>query len=143
MPFVRISLRADLPADTRRAIADGVHRALVDAIGIPERDRFQVVEPLSVHSLIADPQYLGVQRQDVVFVQVTLVRGRSTEKKAALFAAIARELAEVGVRGEDVFVHLVENSREDWSVGNGVQQLLDEELMRRHGWTPPATTVLT
>jgi phenylpyruvate tautomerase PptA (4-oxalocrotonate tautomerase family) len=136
MPFVRISLRADTPADTQRAIADGVHRALVDAIGIPEADRFQVIERLPADALIADPGYLGVHRENVVFVNITLVP-RSVEKKAALFAAIAKQLGEVGVRGEDVFVCLTENSREDWSVGNGQQQLLDEQLMRRHGWKPP------
>jgi len=135
MPLTRISLRADTPADTQRAIADGVHRAMVEAIGIPEHDRFQVIERLAPDALIADPEYLGVRRQNVVFVNITLVP-RSPEMKAALFAGIAKELTKAGVRAEDVFVTLTENGRDDWSVGNGERQLLDERLLREHGWNP-------
>jgi phenylpyruvate tautomerase PptA (4-oxalocrotonate tautomerase family) len=138
MPLMRISLRADTPADTQRAIADGVHRALVDAIGTPHADRFQIIERLAADALIADPEYLGVRRQNVVFVHIVLARGRSAEKKAALFSGIAKELAKAGVRGEDVFVTLAENGRDDWSLGNGQQQLLDDALLRRHGWIPPS-----
>ena len=138
MPFMRIALSADLPRDSQRAIADGAHRALVEALGIPERDRFQVIEAVPPHSLIADGSYLGVERRNVVFVQVWLV-ARSTAMKAALFAAMARHLADAGVRREDVFVMLTETGRADWSLGGGAQQLLDEELLRQHGWKPPAT----
>ena len=141
MPLVRISLRADTPADTRRAIADGVQRAIVEALGVPENDRFQIIDQRPAEALIASPTYLGMNRQNVVFVQITFVRGRSTQAKAALFAAIAKRLAAAGVRGDDVFVTLVENGRDDWSVGDGRQQLLDDDLLRRHGWTPPVPTL--
>jgi phenylpyruvate tautomerase PptA (4-oxalocrotonate tautomerase family) len=137
MPLMRIALRADTPADKQRAIADAVHRGLVEGFGIPEADRFQIIEQFPAEALIADPGYLGVNRQNVVFVNIAIARGRSSEKKGALFAAIARHLAKAGVRGEDVFVTLTENGREDWSVGNGQQQLLDDELLRWHGWIPP------
>ncbi|HWC80041.1 MAG TPA: tautomerase family protein [Pseudonocardiaceae bacterium] len=137
MPLVRISMRADTPA--QRAIADGVHQGMVDAIGIPAGDRFQVIEALPADSLIADPDYLGVARQNVVIVQITLARGRSAELKGTLFAAIADNLEKVGVRREDVMVVLTETGREDWSLGNGEQQLLNEELLKKHGWTPPAS----
>ncbi len=138
MPLVRISLRADTPRETQLAIGNGVHKAMVDVIGIPEGDRFQIIDQHAAETLIADPTYLGVNRQNVVFVQITLARGRSSEKKAALFAGIAEHLAEAGMRREDVFVTLIENGRDDWSVGNGQQQLLDDELLRQHGWTPPS-----
>jgi len=138
MPLVRISLNADLPADTQRAISDGVHQAMVDAIGIPAGDRFQILDQRPAAALIADPDYLDVARQDVVFVQITLARGRTPELKAALFAAIAKNVSAAGVRPEDVFVTLTENGRDDWSMGNGGQQLLDEELLKKYGWKPPA-----
>ena len=139
MPLVRISLNAELPAATQRAIADGVHQAMVDAIGIPAGDRFQILDQRPAEALIADPEYLGVARQDVVFVQITLARGRTPELKAALFAAIAKNLGAAGVRPEDVLVTLTENGREDWSMGHGAQQLLDEELLKKFGWTPPGS----
>lgn len=138
MPLFRISLRADRPAVQQTAIADAVHRAAVKLLGIPPNDRFQIIERHAPDTLMASPDYLDVERQDPVIVQVTLVHGRPAQTKAAFFATLAEELAAAGVRREDLLVTLTENSREDWSLGHGEQQLLDEALMRRHGWTPPA-----
>jgi phenylpyruvate tautomerase PptA (4-oxalocrotonate tautomerase family) len=140
MPLVRISLRAGTPTETQRAIADGVHNAMVDTIGIPAADRFQIIDERPAEAIIADPEYLGVDRLNVVFVQISLVRGRTPEKKAALFAGIADNLVPLGVRRQDVFVTLTETGRDDWSLGNGEQQLLDEELLARFGWTAPTPT---
>ncbi|MBA4216272.1 MAG: tautomerase family protein [Proteobacteria bacterium] len=62
---------------------------------------------------------------------------RPAQTKAAFFAALAAELASAGVRREDLLVTLTENGRQDWSLGLGEAQLLDEHLMRRHGWALP------
>ena len=43
MPFVRIDLRQQTSAEYRKALADGVHRAIVEALAIPPADRFQVI----------------------------------------------------------------------------------------------------
>ncbi|HWE89196.1 MAG TPA: tautomerase family protein [Pseudonocardiaceae bacterium] len=138
MPLVRISLRAGTSPADQRAIADGVHEAMVSAIGIPAKDRFQIIDERPAESMIFDPSYLGVHRQSVVCVQITLARGRPAELKQSLYRAVADNLEKTGVRREDVFTVLYETGREDWSVGNGEAQLLDEELLKRHGWTPPA-----
>jgi len=59
----------------------------------------------------------------VVFVQITLNAGRTTEQKKALYARIAELLAErPGVRPPDVLINLVEVARENWSFGNGEAQ---------------------
>ena len=139
MPLVRITVRDDTSAESQRAISDGVHRAMLATIGIPEADHFQIIDRRPADSIIADPGYLldDGERRNVVFVEITLVAGRSQEKKRALFAAVATELGQVGVRPEDVFVVLRETQREDWSMGNGESQILDPELLKRHGWTPP------
>ena len=80
MPLVRISLREGTSPEYRRAIADGVHRALLEALAVPVDDRFQVITEHDAEGLIYDPQYLGIQRSDrVVFVQITLSAGRETD----------------------------------------------------------------
>lgn len=70
------------------------------------------------------PRTWGVDRtDDVVFIQITLNAGRTTELKKALYARIAHRLAESpGVRPQDVLINLVEVARENWSFGNGVAQ---------------------
>jgi len=66
MPLVRISLKEGRSAEDRRAIADCVHTALVEAIGIPVDDRFQVVTEYSSdglgNELFYDAHYLGIER---------------------------------------------------------------------------------
>ena len=122
MPLVRITLAAGRTASERRRIADAVHQALVDTANVPADDRFQVVEQVPANDLIFDPAYLGIARtKDVVFVQIFLNAGRTVEVKKALYAAIARRLAErPGIRQEDVLVNLVEVARENWSFGSGL-----------------------
>jgi len=44
MPLVRITVVEGTPAETRRALGEGVHRALVECAGVPKDDRFQVIE---------------------------------------------------------------------------------------------------
>lgn len=136
MPLVRISFRDDTPAPLRFAVADGVHNALVAAIGIPPKDRFQILETHRAEDMIFDPDYLGIERRNVVFVQITLVRGRPAERKERLFQEIATELSAAGIRPEDIVITLTENDRADWSIGNGHAQLLDPELLTRHGISP-------
>lgn len=131
MPLVRISLSSDRPAEARRPIADAVHRALVEEVGIPEGDRFQIIEVLPADAMLFDRHYLDVARQDVVCVQITLRAGRDADLKQRLHARIAKEAAAVGVRPQDVFVVLTENGAADWSLGYGQAQLLDEDLLAR------------
>jgi 4-oxalocrotonate tautomerase len=58
-----------------------------------------------------------------VIVQITWNEGRTTEQKQALFRAIADGLhATIGLRREDVFVNLIEVTKESWSFGNGIAQ---------------------
>ena len=124
MPLVRIDTLDGYTAQEKAALGDGVHRALVEAIGIPVLDRFQVIAAHAAGDLVFDPEYLGIHRTArVVFVQITLSAGRTLEQKKALYAAIVRNLAaSPGVRQEDVFVNLVEVGKENWSFGNGVAQ---------------------
>jgi len=42
MPLVRIDLMEGKPPDDRRALADGVYQALLEAVGAPEKDQFVV-----------------------------------------------------------------------------------------------------
>lgn len=127
MPLVRISLREGTTPEYRRAIADGVHRALLEALAVPVDDRFQVITQHDADGLIYDPQYLGIQRSDrVVFVQITLSAGRKPQQKRKLFKRAAEILAESpGLRPQDLVINLVEVAWENWSFGDGEAQYMD------------------
>lgn len=124
MPLVRIDVLEGRTRGELDAIGEGVHQALVESIGIPVLDRFQVIAEHRPGGLVFDPEYLSIRRtRGIVFVQITISVGRTLEQKRALYAAIARNLsAGAGVRPEDVLVNVIEVSRENWSFGNGVAQ---------------------
>jgi phenylpyruvate tautomerase PptA (4-oxalocrotonate tautomerase family) len=124
MPLVRISVPERGDSAYRRAISDAVHRALVDAIGIPPADRFHVITAHAPQDLIFDPSYLEVARSPgFVVVDITFRRGRPPEKKRALYRAVAANVhAATGTRVEDVMIVLHENDPVDWSFGAGIAQ---------------------
>jgi phenylpyruvate tautomerase PptA (4-oxalocrotonate tautomerase family) len=124
MPLVRIALREGTTPEYRKAIADGVHQAMIEAMAVPTKDRFQVISECAPENLIYDPDYLDVKRSDkVVFVQITLSTGRKPGQKRALFQRMAELLEKSpGLRPEDLVVSLVEVSWENWSFGNGEAQ---------------------
>ena len=121
MPFIRTNLPQDTPAAKRHAIVQGIHQALVDAIGMPPDELFNMVASYAPDEFACSPTFNGVARSDrVVVVEITLRRGRSDAMKRALYAAIARNLqALAGVTPADVFILMHENDYSDWSVGHG------------------------
>ena len=124
MPLVRISLREGTTPEYRKAIAEGVHQAMVEAMAVPVQDRFQVISEYKACDLIYDADYLDVKRSGkIVFVQITLSTGRKPGQKRALFKRMAELLAKSpGLRPEDLLINLVEVSWENWSFGNGEAQ---------------------
>jgi 4-oxalocrotonate tautomerase len=124
MPLVRVSLRKGKSDDYKKAIGDGVYRAMREAFNIPEEDRFVVVSEHSESEFQFSETYLDIARSDdLVIIQITANNGRTVEQKKALFARIAELLSEKpGLRKEDIFVNLVEVAKENWSFGNGVAQ---------------------
>lgn len=123
MPFVRIDLRKGKTTDYRQKVADVVYEALM-SVGVPEKDRFQVINEYDTDGLIYDASYLGINRSDdFIAIQITWNEGRNTEQKKELYSAIAEGMNKaVGLRKEDVFISLIEVKKENWSFGNGEAQ---------------------
>ncbi|RKR69248.1 tautomerase-like protein [Acidovorax sp. 94] len=121
MPFIRTNVPHDTPAAMRNAIVQGIHQALVDAIGMPPDELFNLVAGYAPGEFACSPTFNGVARSDrVVVIEITLRRGRSDAMKRALYAAIARNLQTMaGVAPADVFIFMHENDYSDWSVGHG------------------------
>ena len=124
MPLARIDLVTGKSADYRRTIADVVYEGIIGPLKAPEGDRFQVITEHPHDGLIADPNYLGIQRtKDCIFIQVTMNEGRTVEQKKAFFKIVADGLHQrLGLRREDVLINLVEVRKENWSFGNGMAQ---------------------
>ena len=124
MPLARIELRRGKPPAYRKAICDGVYRALRETFNVPENDRFLIVSEHEADNFVHADTYLGIAySDDLVIVQITVSDTRTTETKQALFARIVDLLAQnPGLRREDVFINLVECKTANWSFGNGIAQ---------------------
>ena len=129
MPLVRIALLKGRTTAQIRAIADGVHQALVDTFDSPLDDRFQLIQQHDSGDLIYDANYLGIHRSDdIVIIHIVASKTRSTATKQRFYEAISKNLASnPGVRPEDVQIILSLNEREDWSFGNGVASYVQVE----------------
>jgi len=123
MPLVRIDLRKGKGAAYRNEVGRVVYEALV-GVGVPEKDRFQVIGEHEAGNFLFDPDYLDIQRSDdLIILQITWNEGRTVEQKRAVYKAIVDGLTgTLGIRPEDVFINLVEVKKENWSFGNGVAQ---------------------
>jgi 4-oxalocrotonate tautomerase len=123
MPLVRIDLCKGKDRQYLQNIGHVVYEALL-SVGVPEKDRFQVISEHDPDGLLFDPDYLGIRRtDDLLIIQITWNEGRTLDQKKALFKAIAEGLTKsTGIRSEDVFINLVEVKKENWSFGNGIAQ---------------------
>jgi 4-oxalocrotonate tautomerase len=124
VPLVRIDLAEGQSADYRRTIGEVAYDAMIEILNVPKDDRFQVITEHAAGDFIFDPNYLGIERsKDCMFIQVTLNAGRTLDQKSAFYKAIADGLHErLSLRREDVFINLIEVSKENWSFGNGQAQ---------------------
>lgn len=117
MPLVTIEVADTVPVEKRLAYADAVNAGLAEGLGMDAKDRFQVIHPLPASHIVADPHYLGGERRDVVYVRVLMVRMYDTATKNRMYEAVARRLEAEGVRPDDVFIAVTENTLEDWYPG--------------------------
>ncbi len=122
MPFVRTALPSGTEPHRKQSIVLGIHDALIESIGMPKDELFNLVTEYRDEEFFFDRSFNGIARsKNLIVVEITMRRGRSDAMKRALYAAIARNLeANAAVSPKDVFIFMHENDYSDWSVGNGV-----------------------
>jgi phenylpyruvate tautomerase PptA (4-oxalocrotonate tautomerase family) len=95
MPFAKIHIRNGRRAEKKRAIADAVQASLIATLGIPELDRFQLIEEYEDDHFIHTDAYLGLTyTRDLLIIEITITEGRSDALKKALLADLNRRLVE-------------------------------------------------
>jgi len=124
MPLVKVNLLQGRSAEEKDAIAASIQAALVNALGVPDEDRYQLFNEYDGESLRHTSGYLGLTYTDqLLIVEITFLVGRDDELKKSLLAAINRNLVAAGVvGGDDVFVLITEIGRANVSFGRGLAQ---------------------
>lgn len=118
MPLVKVSLSKKRYAEQADDISAALHAAQVDALDVPVDDFFQVFTPHDEGQIRFSPTYLGVDRQDLVVVEMTVTRMFSVETKGHFWDSLVKHLEQKGIRPSDVLVAWTENNgAEDWYAG--------------------------
>jgi len=112
-----------------KTLLDTVHRAMVDAFEVPERDRYQIVNEHAANRMVIEDTGLGFSRSDNLVVITAISRPRSEASKVRFYKLLADGLkSNCGIDSNDLMVSIVINSDADWSFGFGKAQFLTGEL---------------
>ncbi|MCL9661439.1 tautomerase family protein [Paenibacillus hunanensis] len=124
MPLTRISMLKGRHTDTREQLKSVIADVIVDKLNVPANDRFILLDEYDADQFHYDPTCLDIERtDDLLIIQITLVVGRPTEVKKQFYEALAEQLhQQLQLRKEDIFVNLIEVTRDNWSYGNGIAQ---------------------
>lgn len=129
MPLLKIHTIEGRTPSENSALLDVLHRSVVEAFGVPEDDRYQILSEHPVEHLLALDTGLGFSRTRK-FVLVEIVsRPRTRAQKEAFYKrACSALLRSCGIGSTDVMFTFVTNSDEDWSFGLGQAQFLTDAL---------------
>ncbi|OBK36841.1 tautomerase [Mycobacterium sp. 1245111.1] len=129
MPLLYVDLIEGRGPAEIRTLLDAIHDAVVEAFGVPLRDRYQVVRTHPSHEVVAWDTGLGIERSAALVVVHVVSRRRSPEMKQKFYELAAANLAtKCGLDPADLIVSIAENNDEDWSFGHGRAQFLTGEL---------------
>ncbi len=130
MPLVMIdTIRGRYDETELRTIMDAVQDAVVEAFGVPETDRYQILTQHEPFELVALDTGLGIERTERLVIVRLASKQRTQDAKVQLYRLVAKNLNDrVGVEGNDLVVSITENGDADWSFGHGTAQFLTGEL---------------
>jgi phenylpyruvate tautomerase PptA (4-oxalocrotonate tautomerase family) len=129
MPLLYIDLIEGRTPSEVRTLLDAIHGSVLEAFGVPERDRYQVVRTHPAHEIVTLDTGLGIDRSSRQVVVHVVSRRRPRELKAKFYELLATHLADqCGLNPADLIVSITENDDEDWSFGYGRAQFLTGEL---------------
>jgi len=120
VPLVNISILKGKSPEYIKAVADGINSAVIETMGFPEDDRYQIIHQL-------DPECLQLQTRegDRVMMHLIMRAGRSNKSKLAFYKKATENLgASPGIPASNVMITITENHDIDWSFRDGVAQFV-------------------
>ncbi|AXY25039.1 tautomerase family protein [Suicoccus acidiformans] len=129
MPLLKFDIVEGRTEAEITAILDAAHEAVLEALEVPERDRYQIVTQHKPYEMQILDTGLGIERSKDIVVITVFSNKRTYDKKEALYKLLVKKLeSKVGISPTDVMISIFENSDEDWSFANGVAQFMTGDL---------------
>ena len=129
MPLLTFDVIQGRSESELRTLLDAAHRAVLTAFKVPARDRYQIVHENKSYQMVFQDTGLGFERTNNLVMVRVYTSPRSEEQKTLFMAELARELLEnCGVKGTDLMISFITNSKGDWSFADGEAQYLTGKL---------------
>ncbi|MGZ8237722.1 MAG: tautomerase family protein [Methylobacter sp.] len=120
MPLVHISILSGKSPEYIQAVGDSVNAAVIETMGFPMDDRYQII-----HQLDSERLQLQDREGDRVMMHLVMRAGRSDESKQAFYKKVVENLvANPGIPPENVMITISENHDIDWSFRDGIAQFV-------------------
>jgi phenylpyruvate tautomerase PptA (4-oxalocrotonate tautomerase family) len=105
-------------------ISGAVQDGLMNVLGVPPDDFFQIFHVLPRSQYRHTPSFLGLKYSDgLIVLEITFISGRPREKRQALLKALNDNVvAAAGISADDLMITFYEVPGENISFGQGVAQ---------------------
>jgi hypothetical protein len=116
VPFNKLHVPENLPAETCRAINEELHESLVATCGVNPEDHFCLVTRYNPDDMLLHPTFLGERDpNNTIVIEIALLEGRTDAQKEALFKDVRARLDTIGFDANNSIIYLIENKAIDWS----------------------------
>lgn len=129
MPLVRIDMMEGRTDDELKLMLDTIQECVVEAFGVPERDRYQIVHEHKKGRMVFLDTGMGFERSDGVVAIQFFTSPRTHVEKMEVFKLLSDKLGEkCGLDPKDLFISVFTNRDEDWSFADGEAQYVTGKL---------------
>ena len=118
--MVNITILKGKSSEYKKAISDGINSAVIETMGFPDDDRYQIINEV-------EPDCLQYQNRDSDRVMMFLIMraGRSNKSKQAFYKKAVENIStNPGISPENILITIVENHDIDWSFRDGIAQFV-------------------
>ena len=125
MPLAKVHLLEGQYNSARIAqLSQAIQDALIEVLGIPPEDFFQIHHVLPPDRYRHTPSFVGQEySDDLILLELTFITGRSKETRLALLKSLNEKVvAAVKTAPADLVVMLYEIAGENVSLGSGLAQ---------------------
>jgi phenylpyruvate tautomerase PptA (4-oxalocrotonate tautomerase family) len=125
MPIAKIHVLAGrYDRDRLDKVSQAVRAALINTLGIPPEDFYQLIFEFPRERFRHTPSFVGMNyTDDLILLDVTFIEGRSTEKRLSLLQDLNQRVSSAAkLSPDDLVITIYEAPGENFSFGRGDAQ---------------------
>jgi 4-oxalocrotonate tautomerase len=125
MPLAKVHVLEGQYDDARLTkVSEAIQNALIEVLGIPPDDFFQIHHVLPRDRYLHTPAFLGQKySDDMILLELTFITGRPRETRLALLKSLNEKVVVAArISPDDLVVMVYEIAGENASFGSGLAQ---------------------